>query len=704
MEDFYSNNTDSEKIDFGKIFRFLLMQSKLIVSIMLAAFVLSYVNYIFSTPKYKIQSLLQYESFNQSIFDPSKSLQMASGNSVPDVSNLAALYESRTNILKLIKDLRLNIKIKDLSISEHVDIAIDVGENYENNTIKNYKFTFSFYDKGYVLLDDELNEIQKSEYGKEIKFDNLKINIKSANLIDDRHIKVNFQYPESMYNSVKSRIVIDSSAANNSFFSKDALIEVSYVTEDIELGKKIINYANNIFLNQRISVETEKSRKAINFIEKNMISLNEVLEKNKIKLKEFLEKNKSINFSLEVEGILKRIQTLDQSISTLDYEIAKAQEIYTTNNPLYANLLSQKKLVERQKESVLSEIKLMPKEQQDYIDLYNDVEITRALFEELESRRLGFSILEASTIGDIRVVDYAYVNSTVSPRISSVFQITFISLIFACLFAIIRGFNFLPISNPAEIFDNSIHVPIIGVLPSMKDVNEQDDTRFNSSIESLILNISSIQKDQPNNKLIAISSPSPFNGKSTLAKKLADGYSRLGKKVLLIDADLKRGKLNKAFNVQTISQKTFKSIDETSLENYNISDNLYVIPRITGLINTFQFLYSFQFKEKVEFLKNHFDIIIFDTAPILSVSDSSILIEQSDFNILVVRHGLNKINELKQSVENYKQINKKIDGIAYNAYAKPSSYYGYYGIYGNYSYQYYADKYLSDSYDYDKKD
>lgn len=704
MEDFYSNNTDSEKIDFGKIFRFLLMQSKLIVSIMLVAFVLSYVNHIFSTPKYKIQSLLQYESLNQTIFDPSKSLQMASGNSVPDVSNLAALYESRTNILKLIKDLRLNIKTEDLSISEHIDIAIDGGENYENNTIKNYKFTFSFYDKGYVLLDDELNEIQKSEYGKEIKFDNLKINIKSANIIDDRHIKVNFQYPESMYNSVKSRIVIDSSAANNSFFSKEALIEVSYVTEDIELGKKIINYANNIFLNQRISVETEKSRKAINFIEKNMISLNEVLEKNKIKLKEFLEKNKSINFSLEVEGILKRIQTLDQSISTLDYEIAKAQEIYTTNNPLYANLLNQKKLVERQKESVLSEIKLMPKEQQDYIDLYNDVEITRALFEELESRRLGFSILEASTIGDIRVVDYAYVNSTVSPRISSVFQITFISLIFACLFAIIRGFNFLPISNPAEIFDNSIHVPIIGVLPSMNNVNAQDDTRFNSSIESLILNISSIQKDQPNNKLIAISSPSPFNGKSTLAKKLAEGYSRLGKKVLLIDADLKRGKLNKAFNVQTISQKTFKSIDETSLENYNISDNLYVIPRITGLINTFQFLYSFQFKEKVEFLKNHFDIIIFDTAPILSVSDSSILIEQSDFNILVVRHGLNKINELKQSVENYKQINKKIDGIAYNAYAKPSSYYGYYGIYGNYSYQYYADKYLSDSYDYDKKD
>ena len=49
-------------------------------------------------------------------------------------------------------------------------------------------------------------------------------------------------------------------------------------------------------------------------------------------------------------------------------------------------------------------------------------------------------------------------------------------------------------------------------------------------------------------------------------------------------------------------------------------------------------------------------------------------------------------------------INKNIDGLIYNAYAKPKGYYGYYGIYGNYSYQYYAEKYLDESYDYEKKD
>ena len=50
-----------------------------------------------------------------------------------------------------------------------------------------------------------------------------------------------------------------------------------------------------------------------------------------------------------------------------------------------------------------------------------------------------------------------------------------------------------------------------------------------------------------------------------------------------------------------------------------------------------------------------------------------------------------------------KQIGVDFDGVIYNSYEKPSSYYGYYGLYGNYDYQYYANKYLYESYDYDKK-
>ncbi len=699
-QNFYSSLKESGDIDLGKIFRFLLMQSKLIISIVLVVFIISYINYSFSTKKYLIQSLLQYEAFDQNVFDPSASLQMGSTGSTADIANLTTLYESRTNYLKVIKDLKLNIDINDLYEDESIDIKI-ISNN--NNHLENHNLKFSFNENGFALLDDELNEIKTSKYGEQININELAITVKSVNLEEYRPIDIKYVSPESLYNSFKAEMDVNSITARNSFFRNEGLITISYISDDIELGKAIINYANNIFLNQRIYVENEKSRKAINFIDSNIKSLEKSVEDNKVKLKQFREKNKSIDVALETAAIIEKVQSLDKALGSIDIEIAKAEEIFTSNNPAYLNLLNKKTLIEQQKELVLSEIEMMPKEQQEYIDLYNDLEVSQALFEELESRRLGFSILEASTIGDIRVVDEAYVVNLVSPQILTVLILSLLGFVIACLIAIIRGFNFLPISNPAEIFDNNIHLPILGVIPQIDNLeNSKDDLKLSTSIESLIVNINSIRNDNSNSKVLTITSPSPSNGKSTISMKLAEGFAKIGKKVLLVDNDLKRGNIAKNYNIHSISEKTFNAIDESTIKKYLVSDNLFIVPRVKGLNNTFQFLYSYQYKEKIKFFKDYFDFIIFDTGPILSVADSSILIEQSDFNLLIVRHGINRMNEIKQTVDNFKQINKSIDGIVYNAYSKPKSYYGYYGLYGNYSYQYYADKYLDDAYEYEK--
>ncbi len=701
-EDFYSTQKQGDEIDLGTIFRFLLMQSKMIISIVTIAFIISYANYSLTTKEYKIQSLLQYESFNQNIFDPSNTLQMTSGNPSIDIMNLATLYESRTNILKVINDLKLNIKIEDLIDDEKVDISIhSLIDVNEMNQYKKNNLYMSFSNAGYSVLDSNNKILDTAIYGEYLYFDDLKILVKSANIPQDKIIEVEFRHPESMYNSMKSNISIESTTSVNSFFRNEGLMTVSMIDDNPELGKNIINYANKIFLDQRISVETEKSRKAIDFIDKNINSLEKVVESNKIKLKEFRERNKSIDVSLETQAIIENIQSLEQSLTAVDVEIAKAQEIYTENNPVYLNLLNKKKIIQKQKEDILSDIELMPKEQQEYIDLYNDVEVSQTLFEELETRRLGFSILEASTIGDIRVVDDAYFVSRVSPRISTIFLFTFLSMIFACILAIIRGYNYLPMTNPAELFDNNINIPILGVVPKIEDISlAKDDIRLNTSIESLIVNLDSMNNGDTDKNIITITSPSPVNGKSTLSMKLAEGYAKIGKKVLLVDNDLKRGNLAKNYNIKSINEKTFNAIDETNIENYLVEDNFYLIPRVKRLNNSFQFLYSHVYSEKIQFFKDYFDYVVFDTAPILSVADSSILIEKSDFNLLVVRHGINKINEVKQAIDNFSQINKNVDGILYNAYAKPKGYYGYYGMYGNYSYQYYAEKYLDESYEY----
>ena len=270
------------------------------------------------------------------------------------------LYESRTNYLKVIEDLQLNLDINSLDEDENIDIDITSDRS---DPVVNTRLKFSFSENSYSLLDEDSNEMKTSKYGQEINFNGLRISVTSANLKEYRP-EVHFMNPQSMYNSFKSRMNVASLASRNSFFRNEGLITVSYITDDINLGKEIINYANNIFLNQRINDENEKSRKAINFIEQNIETIEKAVENSKNKLKQFREDNKSIDVGLEIQGIINKIQSFDASLGEIEIEIAKAEEIYTTNNPAYLNLLNKKTLIELQKEEVLSEIEMMPKEQQ----------------------------------------------------------------------------------------------------------------------------------------------------------------------------------------------------------------------------------------------------------------------------------------------------------------------------------------------------
>ena len=88
-----------------------------------------------------IQSLLQYEAFDQNVFDPSQALQMSNSSS-SDISNMIELYESRTNYLKVIKDLKLNIIINGLDIDESIDIDINSDRN---DLLEIHNLNFSFY-------------------------------------------------------------------------------------------------------------------------------------------------------------------------------------------------------------------------------------------------------------------------------------------------------------------------------------------------------------------------------------------------------------------------------------------------------------------------------------------------------------------------------------------------------------------------------
>ena len=372
---------------------------------------------------------------------------------------------------------------------------------------------------------------------------------------------------------------------------------------------------------------------------------------------------------------------------------------------MYVDLLNKRETLIEQKKLIDEKIRNLPLAQQEYVDLFMQLEISQKAFQELQNRKLELAIREASTLGNMRIIDNGYVDIIVEPKFTDLLFSLIMTFALAILIAILKGIYFIKISNPAELQDNGINVPIIGVIPKKDLLDSTDEEKFEQSMESLLVNIQTKINDLniTGTCSISITSSTPENGKSFISQTLAKKLASLGKKVLLLDNDFKRGDLHTSFKTRKITKDEFFNLNDENIYKYEVSPNLVLIPKISKLDNSFQMLYSEKYINHVQSLKKNFDFVIIDTAPVLSVSDTSILLQLSDLSIAVVRHGVNKIGEIKQMFRVSDQIGNDYAGIVYNGYEKPSSYYGYYGLYGNYAYQYYAKKYLYKSYDYDEK-
>lgn len=162
-------------------------------------------------------------------------------------------------------------------------------------------------------------------------------------------------------------------------------------------------------------------------------------------------------------------------------------------------------------------------------------------------------------------------------------------------------------------------------------------------------------------KSIAISSSVPKEGKSTLSSNLAYIYSQTGKKVLLVDADLRKPTVHLTFQLNNENGlTTLLANPELTYEDVILFDeklNLYILPSGPIPPNPAELIGSTQMSALIETLNKNFDIIIFDTPPIVSVTDAQILATLVDGIILVTRQNYVYIDEIikaKSAIENVK--------------------------------------------------
>ena len=213
-----------------------------------------------------------------------------------------------------------------------------------------------------------------------------------------------------------------------------------------------------------------------------------------------------------------------------------------------------------------------------------------------------------------------------------------------------------------------------------------DDPRspVSEAFRTLRTNIQFAGVDKPIKKIL-ITGANPSCGKSTISANLAVALSQTGSKVLVIDSDLRKPMLHYFFDLPR----------EPGLSNLLINENLKAqdVVQATGVENLFvltsgpippypsEMLASAKMHNLVDQLKEQFEYIVFDSPPVIAVTDASILAGLADGTIMVLDHGRVTREEAVMAAEQLHKVNANLIGTILNAVPKKNGYYNYYQYY-----------------------
>ena len=190
-------------------------------------------------------------------------------------------------------------------------------------------------------------------------------------------------------------------------------------------------------------------------------------------------------------------------------------------------------------------------------------------------------------------------------------------------------------------------------------------------------------------KTILVTSSGPKEGKSTTAANLAIALAQVGQKVVLVDADLRRPVVHSIFGMEKdegVTNYLMGTVTYESVLNSTFHENLYVIPSGVLPPNPSELLASRPMETLIKKLQEDFDVIIFDSPPVIAVTDAAILSTKVDGTILVVNSGNTNRDALLRGNTLLESVDAKLLGVLLNGVDIE-------GMYGSYYYYYYHHYY-----------
>jgi capsular exopolysaccharide synthesis family protein len=374
-----------------------------------------------------------------------------------------------------------------------------------------------------------------------------------------------------------------------------------------------------------------------------------------------------------------------------------------------------KKLVNRMSDRLIS----LPSETLQYARLERELKLNEKLYLTMKQKYEESRITEAGQMGKVRILDPALVAEKVKPNK----KMNLLLGIFLAM-GLGMGYAFL-----REYLDDTVKaveqlerkgLTILGIIPDMHHEHgkksivqvknpskggtdfrrrlityEDPKSPISESYRSLRTNITYASVDEKIKSMI-ISSPQPGEGKSTTVANLAIAFAQLRKRTLLIDADLRKPVQHNVFDQPRGPGLSEYLVGESENFNSLIHDtkinNLSIVTAGALPPNPSELLGSDRMSELVDQLEKEWDMLLFDSPPIVAVTDSSMISAEIDALVMVVKAGQTERSAVDRALDTIKNVKSPLIGVILNGASQETlaGKYSYY--YSYYNYYYHSDE------------
>jgi tyrosine-protein kinase Etk/Wzc len=488
---------------------------------------------------------------------------------------------------------------------------------------------------------------------------------------------------------------------------KTGILQIALEGADRDLVARTVDAVALDYQRQNVDRRSAEAEKTLAFLGGQLPTLRSSLDDAEAALERYRRTHGRVDVGLETKGILDRSAEAERRLSELLLQRTELRQRFTESHPATLTMEDKIGKLRAERDVAAARLRDLPEAEMRSASLLRDVKVANELYLLVVNKVQELKVVKSGTIGNVRVLDTAVrarrpVRPDPVPALAAALAAGLalgIGLAFLRR-ALARGledpeaiervtglsvYASIPHSDAQTGLARSQRRGAPGECPLLA-LHDPSDLAI-EAVRSLRTSVAFALAEAENN-LVALGGPSPGVGKSFVAANLAQVLAESGTRVLLVDADLRKGRLHELLGgggEPGLSDMIAAGEALPGAVRQTPQAGLDFLPRGRTAPNPSELLASERFRKVMDWASRSYDVVVVDTAPILAVTDGALVSRHCGVNLLVLRAGRHPVREIGAALKAYAQGGVRLHAVVLNG-ARPSSAGGH-GYHYQYSYR-----------------